>query len=75
MATTRYCYTCFKYHPEEEMRLVATKGGKRWRCLKSMELIKKTTGERDTFGKEVTATNSAKLSARLKASKKAKSSA
>jgi hypothetical protein len=48
-ADTAYCYHCGKHHPIEEMRQVVTKGGKRWRCIKSIEATKKPTSERDAL--------------------------
>jgi len=53
MSATKFCYHCAKYHPIEEMRLIATKGGSKWRCLKTIQAVKKTTAERDAFGKKV----------------------
>lgn len=64
---TRYCYHCGTHHPESEMRQIETKGGKRWRCIKSIEATKRGTAERDAFGKQVTAVNSAEQRARSKA--------
>jgi hypothetical protein len=49
---TRYCYHCTRHHPETEMIQIDTKGGKRWRCVKSMKAINKTVAERDAFGKQ-----------------------
>ena len=67
MGVTRYCYHCGKSHPEEEMRLLQTKGGSRWRCIKSIEATKKSTAERDAFGKLVSAANAELSSARMRA--------
>jgi hypothetical protein len=36
-----YCYHCCAQHPKEQMRLVATKTGNRWRCKKSMDAAAK----------------------------------
>lgn len=41
------------------MRRVLTKGGSKWRCLKSLKASRKSTAERDAFGKKVSAENSA----------------
>jgi hypothetical protein len=49
---TRYCCHCSRYHPATEMRQINSKYGKRWRCIKSLEAIKKTVAERDAFGRE-----------------------
>lgn len=58
--STAYCYHCGTHHPIEEMRqIVAKGGGKRWRCIKSIEATKKAIAERDAFGKQVTAINKA----------------
>ena len=43
------------------MRRILTKGGKRWRCIKSIEGAKAEIAERDTFGKEITAINKTRL--------------
>jgi len=65
MSDTAYCYHCGRHHPKEEMRQIETKGGKRWRCIKSIEATKKAQAERDAFGQQVTANN--KIEARSKA--------
>lgn len=57
MAITRYCYHCGRSHPEEEMRLIATKNGKRWRCTRTIQASRKTIEERDQFGELVRAIN------------------
>ena len=57
---TLYCYHCGRHHPREEMRQIRSKGGKRWRCIKSIEATKRGTAERDAFGKQVTAINSSR---------------
>jgi hypothetical protein len=31
MSETAFCYHCRTHHPKEEMRLIDTKAGKRWR--------------------------------------------
>lgn len=54
---TRYCYHCGVYHPETEMRLIDTKGGKRYRCKASLEAVRKSQSERDAFGRRVSADN------------------
>jgi len=41
MPQTSYCYHCGIYHPVEEMRQIMTKGGKRMRCIKSIEAAKR----------------------------------
>lgn len=67
MADTHYCYHCGRHHPKEEMRQIASKGGKRWRCIRSIEATKRGVAERDAFGKQVTAINSAEQRAKSKA--------
>lgn len=67
MADTHYCYHCGRHHPKEEMRQIESKGGKRWRCIKSIEATKRGVAERDAFGKQVTAINSAEQRAKSKA--------
>jgi len=59
MSSTLYCYHCSAYHPREQMRQIDTKGGKRWRCIKSIEAAKKDQSERDAFGRRVSAMNHA----------------
>jgi hypothetical protein len=66
-ADTLYCYHCGRHHPKEEMRQVVSKGGKRWRCIKSIEATKRGIAERDAFGKQVTAINSAEQRSKSKA--------
>ncbi len=62
-----YCYHCGRQHPSAEMRQIATKGGKKWRCIKSIEATRINSAQRDAFGKSVTMTNKAELQARVKA--------
>lgn len=49
------------------MRQIETKGGKKWRCIKSIEATKKNSVERDAFGKTVTAINKSENQTRVKA--------
>ena len=49
------------------MRQIHSKGGKRWRCIKSIEATKQGIAARDAFGRQVTAMNSTKQSERVKA--------
>lgn len=67
MSDTAYCYHCGRHHPKDEMRQIQTKGGKRWRCVKSIQATKQQTAERDAFGKMITAINSSEQRARAKA--------
>jgi len=64
---TRYCYHCRTHHPVEEMKLLVTKTGSRWRCIKSIEATKQSRAAREAFGRQVTANN--KSEARDKAKK------
>jgi len=63
---TRFCYHCRLHHPEEEMRLLVTKTGSRWRCIKSIEATKISQAEREAYGKRVTAANSAEAAGKLR---------
>lgn len=64
---TIFCYHCARHHPREEMRQIETKGGKKWRCIKSIEATKRDVAQRDAFGQTVTAVNRAEAQARIKA--------
>jgi hypothetical protein len=48
------------------MRQIETKGGKKWRCIKSIEATKINSAQRDAFGKTVTTINRAEHQARIK---------
>ena len=63
---TIYCYHCARHHPANEMRQIETKGGKKWRCIQSIQATKKSSAQRDAFGKSVTAINSSENQARVK---------
>jgi len=67
IAETIYCYHCGRSHPRVEMRQIATKGGKKWRCIKSIEATKRNVTQRDAFGKTVTTINKSENQARIKA--------
>lgn len=66
MSQTAYCYHCVKHHPIEEMRLLVTKTGKRWRCLKSIQATKAGIAQRDAFGRDVTEINKAEAQAKVR---------
>jgi hypothetical protein len=68
MTETLYCYHCRLRHPKEEMRLIETKTGKRWRCIKSIEATKRGREAREAFGREVTAINKAEAQNKAKMS-------
>jgi hypothetical protein len=61
MSETAYCYTCAVHHPIEEMRQILTKAGKRWRCVRSIELAKQPGAAREAFGQNTTANNKADM--------------
>lgn len=67
MSELIYCYHCGRHHPKEEMRQIASKTGKKWRCIKSIKATKLGVAERDAFGKQVTAINTSKQREMLKA--------
>ena len=48
------------------MRQIASKTGKKWRCIQSIEATKKSAAQRDAFGKSVTAINTSENQARVK---------
>ena len=62
-----YCYHCGRQHTSAEMRQIETKGGKKWRCIKSIEATKKSSSQRDAFGKTVTMINKSENQTRIKA--------
>lgn len=65
MPETAFCYHCGIHHPIEEMRQILTKGGKRWRCIKSIELTKQGSAKRAAFGRQTTANNKADTQAKI----------
>jgi hypothetical protein len=65
MSETAFCYHCGAYHPIEEMRQTLTKSGKRWRCVKSIELTKQGSAKREAFGRQTTANNKADTQLKL----------
>ncbi len=52
-----YCYHCRSYHAPEEVKLVQSKSGKRWRCLKSIASSQASREQRDAFGRSVSELN------------------
>jgi hypothetical protein len=49
------------------MRQIETKNGKKWRCIQSIQATKKkSTEQRDAFGKSITAINTSENQARVK---------
>ena len=67
MAETRYCYHCGTNHPSEQMRQIETKGGLRWRCIKSIDATKRGKEAREAFGRQTTAINKAEAQSKVKA--------
>lgn len=66
MSATVYCYHCATHHPQEQMRQISTKGGKRWRCIKSIEATKRSVAEREAFGRQMTAINKAEAQSKAR---------
>ncbi len=66
MADTLYCYHCRVYHPKEEMRQIETKGGKRWRCIKSIQATKRGMAAREAFGRQTTNINRAEAQSKAR---------
>jgi hypothetical protein len=54
---TRYCYHCRKYHPENEMRRITTRGGLRWRCVHSIAAARQPAQQRQAYGHQTTNAN------------------
>ncbi len=59
MTDTIYCYHCRRHHPADEVRLIQTKSGKRWRCVQSIRSCRGSSVRRDAFGKSVSEFNQA----------------
>lgn len=66
MSQSAYCYHCGTHHPKVEMRQIETKAGKRWRCIKSIQATKRSTAERDGFGKRISAENKAEAQSKAR---------
>jgi len=65
MSESAFCYHCGTYHRIEEMRQISTKSGKRWRCIKSIDLTKQGSEKREAFGRQTTANNKADAHAKI----------
>ncbi|MBK6637988.1 MAG: hypothetical protein IPG34_10120 [Rhodocyclaceae bacterium] len=63
---TAFCYHCRTHHPVEEMRQIATRSGKRWRCIRSIEATQGDRAKRDAFGKSITAMHQAEADDRAR---------
>ncbi len=57
MSQMHFCYSCRIHHPAEEMRVIQTRAGRRWRCVRSIVAAKTSTAERDAFGTTQTEIN------------------
>ena len=66
MPTTIYCYHCHVPHTRDEMRLVVTKTGKRWRCERSIKSAQADRKTRDAFGRSISALNKAEAQANIR---------
>ena len=66
MSETIFCYHCRMHHPKEEMRQIHTKGGKRWRCIKSIEATKQGREAREAFGRQMSANNRAEAESKAR---------
>ena len=61
MPELQFCYHCRVHHPKNQMRLHATGRGDRWRCARSIEAARQSLGERESFGKSQTESNSDRM--------------
>ncbi len=68
MTSTVYCYHCRAQHPQEDMRLVVSKTGKRWRCAQSIKAAKADRAKREAFGRNITELNKSEARAKLRIS-------
>jgi hypothetical protein len=66
MSSNIYCYHCHVQHSRDEMRLVITKTGKRWRCERSIKSAQGNKEARDAFGRRITANNKAETQASIR---------
>ncbi|HQR02600.1 MAG: hypothetical protein JSR19_11160 [Proteobacteria bacterium] len=64
---TTYCYHCGTRHPTVEMKLIVSKGGKRWRCIKSIKAANQGRAAREAFGRQTTELNKAEARSKVKA--------
>jgi hypothetical protein len=66
-STTHYCYHCGTHHPAENMRQIETAhGGKKWRCIASIDATHRNAKARDVFGHKETELNRAEAEAKHK---------
>ena len=66
MSDTAFCYHCSVHHAMAEMRQIVTKGGKRWRCIKSIEATKRGMEAREAFGRQTTDINKAEAQSKAR---------
>ena len=59
-----YCYHCRTHHPRNEMRLIVTKTGKRWRCIRSIEATRQGAAAREAYGRQISEINKAESKSR-----------
>jgi len=59
-----YCYHCRTHHPRSEMRLIITKTGKRWRCIRSIEATQQGPEAREAYGRQISEINKAESKSR-----------
>jgi hypothetical protein len=55
-----YCYHCCAQHPKQQMRLVVTKTGSRWRCKTSIDAAAKADKDmslRNAYGQKAAEKN------------------
>jgi hypothetical protein len=52
-----FCYHCRSFHFPDEVRLIQTGNGRRWRCVKSIVASRASRAQRDAFGKLVSEQN------------------
>ena len=64
-----YCYHCRTHHPRSEMRLIITKTGKRWRCIRSIEATRQGQAAREAYGRQVSEMNKSEAQSRARLSK------
>lgn len=57
MSETVFCYHCRVHHPKDSVRLIETRTGKRWRCIKSIDATKGGQEERAAFGQRMSELN------------------
>ena len=66
MSDKIFCYHCRTHHPKEEMRQIKTKGGMRWRCIKSIAAAKRNREAREAFGRQMSALNKAEAQSKAR---------